>query len=70
MSKGRSGRKRSQRTPVNVARVRCASAKPKQVYAATQSLEIGYNRATANRMARVDMELFPYKMSIHQTLKG
>lgn len=66
--KGHSGRKRSQRTTVNVARVRAALQRSPNKSMRRLSQEIGCSRATAQRIARVDAELFPYKVSVHQTL--
>ena len=67
-NKGRSGRKRSQRTPANVDRVRAALQRSPNKSMRRLGQEVGCSRATAQRIARVDAELFPYKVSIHQTL--
>ena len=66
--KGRSGRKRSRRTPENIARVRDALQQSPNKSMRRLGQEIGCSPATAHRMARVDAKLFPYKISIHQTL--
>ena len=68
--KGRSGRKRSQRTSANVARVRGALQRSPTKSLRRLSQEVGCSRATTHRIARVDAELFPYKVSIHQALSG
>ena len=65
-NKGRSGRKRSQRTPANVDRVRAALQRSPNKSMRRLGQEVGCSRATAQRIARVDAELFPYKVSIHQ----
>lgn len=66
--KGHSGRKRTQRTPENIARVRAALQRSPTKSIRRLSQEIGCSQGTAYVMARVDAEMFPYKISIHQAL--
>ena len=66
--KGHSGRKRSQRTPAKVALVRDALQRSPHKSMRRLSQEVGCSRATAHRIARVDVQFFPYKISIHQSL--
>ena len=57
--KGHSGRRRSQRTSVNVARVRDALQRSPHKSMRRLGQEVGCSRATAQRMARVDAKFFP-----------
>ena len=68
LRKGRCGRKKTKRTPDNVEKTQKALQRSPNKSLRRLSQELGCSKTTAQRLARTDCQLFPYKVSVHQTL--
>ena len=66
LNKRFSGRKRSARTPEATAKAQDAIAKSPKKSCRRLAQELGISRATAQRLLRNDLSLFPYKIYIHK----
>lgn len=68
VKKGKCGRKRTKRTPLNAQKAREALQRSPQKSLRRLGQELGCSKTTAHRLARNDVQLFPYKVSVHQAL--
>ena len=66
---GRSGPKRTKRTPAAALKARQIMTSNPKTTMKQLALQLDCSYSTAQRMARTDLKLFPYKISIHQSLK-
>lgn len=66
--KGKSGRPTTQRTPENIAKVKSVvNGDPKKSIRKIAQ-EVGTSHSTVRRIMRKDLELFPYKVTVHHKL--
>ena len=68
LNKGRSGRKRTKRTYENAKKTREALQRSPNKSLRRLSQELGCSKTMAHTLARTEGKLFPYKVSVHQTL--
>ena len=68
LTKGRCGRKKTKRTLDNAEKIQKALQRSPNNSLRRLSQELGCSKTTAQRLARIDCQLFPYKVSVHQTL--
>ena len=66
--KGRCGGRKTKRTPDNAEKTRRALQRSPNKSLRRLSQELSCSKTTAHRLARTDCQLFPYKVSVHQTL--
>ena len=66
--KGNSGRPNSKRTPETISKVKSVICKDPKKSVRKVAQEVGTSHSTVRRILRKDLELFPYKMSVHHKL--
>ena len=69
MKRGRCGAKRTKRTPAAVLKARQILTSDPKTPLRQLSQQLSCSYSTAQRMARADLSLRPYKISIHQQLR-
>lgn len=66
--KGRSGRKRSRRTPEGISKVKAMISTSPSKSIRKLAQEAGTSHTTIRQILREDLNLYPYKITMHQTL--
>ena len=67
-NKGNSGRRVSARTELNIDTVRESTVRSPKKSIRRRSSELGLTKSTVQRIMKQDLNLYPYKLEIKQTL--